>query len=117
MLVKVWQKWAFLQVFILKSTRLGFDFKTDTKRVLNALSNRIYKFVFLRPDFLENLVKVNQKLVSLTTFILKFTRLGFDIKTDSKRVLNALSNGKYKFVFLRPDFLETLVKVSKNWSI
>ena len=58
-------KWAF-DDFFLKTTRLGFDIKTDSKRTLNALSNGIYKFVFLHPDFFENLVKVDQKLVSLT---------------------------------------------------
>ena len=81
-----------LTIVILKSTRLGFDFKTDSKRILNALSNGIYKMVFLRPDFLETLVKVDQKLVSLTIFISKFDFVGMNIMTDSKRAFYALSN-------------------------
>ena len=55
-----------------------------------------------------------KKLASLTIFILKTTHLGFDIKTDSKRALIALSNGIYKLVFLRPDFFKTLVLLLRS---
>ena len=61
-----------LTIIILKSTRLGIDFKTNSKRTLNAFSNGIYKMVFLRPDFWETFVKVDQKLVSLPIFIGQF---------------------------------------------
>ena len=101
-----------LTIIILKSTRLGFDFKTNSKRTLNTLSNGIYKMVFLRPDFWETFVKVD-KLFSLPIFILNYTNLGFDIKTNSKRTLYALLDGIY---FDRPYWSNLGVKVDQNWT-
>ena len=92
-----------LTIVILKSTRLGFDFKTNSKKTLNALSNGIYKMVFRRPDFWETFVKVYKKLVSLPIFISKF----------DKRTLYALLDGIY---FYRPYWSKLGVKVDQHWT-
>ncbi len=87
-----------LTIVILKFTRLGFDFKTNSQRTFNALSNGIYKMVFLRPDFWETFVKVDKKLPIL---ISKF----------DKRTLYALLDGIY---FYRLYWSNLGVKVDQN---
>ena len=114
LLVKFWDFLAILTKFISKFEFVGMNINTDSKRAFYALSNGILKYICLWPNFWDIFGQSLAKNGHLTIFFLKTTRLGFDIKTDSKRTLNALSNGIYKFVFLHPDFFENLVKVDQK---